>query len=510
MKNEQLYDVFVNIDEKYVKQAENVLRAEKTEIRKISVSKGSHIFRMKLSSAAVLLACLILSFVIIIENSLKEKRQLNENQFPMVSSSSIAYSGDFFNDNKIPLGFSFITIPCTVKNNSDFTIECTFGLDSEDWMQSYGNYFKELIEKGIDPGDQYDFSLYITNNLFYSGDLYEWSSISEDTSKGISFYDTNAFYKQYIDYEQLESDFMFDAGCISLQDGTISFSNIENADSLPFHLTVPVKIDLTEIGTKGSIFVGFMTEEKTGKNTDGNVSHVYYYCSGDYIGFGTTEEEAMKNAVPSENPWQTIHKTDPEKDDEGETTDKYRTVKLLAIDFNGDGTAENIEIQEVTEEESLPVYILRAEGSGKNILDYSLGRTHPHWNSFSLCRDGDNCFILGYCPYTNQGISAYSFELYAYSDAEGFYIKDSMSVQFDRNGKEKLPVDEMVSFAERLNGYLMKSEILISTLDGKTLEEGRLPEEVYSWADEYVKGEGLSLTEKLTKCSEIIYDNYHK
>ena len=226
--------------------------------------------------------------------------------------------------------------------------------------------------------------------------------------------------------------------------------------------------------------------------------------------YGAIEKKRDKDIVPSENPWQTIHKTDPEKDDEGETTDKYRTVKLLAIDFNGDGTAENVEIQEVTEEESLPVYILRAEGSGKNMLDYSLGCTHPHWNSFSLCREGDESYILGYCPYTNQGISAYSFELYAYSDAEGFYIKDSMSVRFDRNGKEKLPVDEMVSFAERLNGYLMKSEILISTLDGKTLEEGRLPEEVYSWADEYVKGEGLSLTEKLTKCSEIIYDNYHK
>ncbi len=89
-------------------------------------------------------------------------------------------------------------------------------------------------------------------------------------------------------------------------------------------------------------------------------------------------------------------------------------------------------------------------------------------------------------------------------------MAESRSVKFDKNGKEYLPVNEMVAFAEALNAYLENSELLISTLDGVVATEGMLPVERYSWIDEYVSDSGLSLEERLNICAENIYNNYHK
>lgn len=211
------------------------------------------------------------------------------------------------------------------------------------------------------------------------------------------------------------------------------------------------------------------------------------------------------------NPWQFAHRLDSEnaKLIENSIHRRYKTLKQLSEDFNGDGKTENVEIVQMDTEDSLPVFILKATGAGEKTIDLSLSCYHPQWNSFSLCTvDGKYC-ILQYCPYTNQGISNYTFVLYAYSETEGFYAADGMSVSFDRNGKDPLPVDSMVSFAEKLNNYLEGSRILISTLEGKLLTEGKIPEEVYSWADEYVSDTGLTLREKLSLCGEILYDRYH-
>ena len=297
MKTELLYDVFVSIDEKYVREAENTLSVEKTPIKEFS-SNG--IKRMKSLAAAVLLICLVFSLALMTGTALNNNHLLKKGYSPIkngnagvsfkaetISSSSIDASGGVCKE--MPTGFSFITIPATVSNNSSFTMECAFGLDDEDWMFTDDKYYPELIEKGITLDDEFDFSVYVENRVFGLTSYLTASDI-------ISFFDNGGYYKQYIGYDQLESEFKFNSGAVLSPDGTISFSNIVNSDSLPFHWTVPVRIDLLENGTKGLISAGFLSETKIGNNSYGNVSLIYYYCSGEYVGFGATEEEAFKNS----------------------------------------------------------------------------------------------------------------------------------------------------------------------------------------------------------------------
>ena len=67
-------------------------------------------------------------------------------------------------------------------------------------------------------------------------------------------------------------------------------------DELPFRLEVPAEVHALEAGAKGVIAAEIYAIEEKGKILGGNVVALYYYCSGDHIGFGANEAEAYANA----------------------------------------------------------------------------------------------------------------------------------------------------------------------------------------------------------------------
>ena len=89
MKTDLLYDVFVSIDEKYVREAENTLSVEKTPIKEFS-SNG--IKRMKSLAAAVLLICLVFSLALMTGTALNNNHLLNLND----NKSEVEYGSLFF------------------------------------------------------------------------------------------------------------------------------------------------------------------------------------------------------------------------------------------------------------------------------------------------------------------------------------------------------------------------------------------------------------------------------
>lgn len=299
MRQDDLYDVFVNIDEKYIDEAVTALQNNKSIQRKNKSGTIRNLINTRqLTGLAVSILSVVLAFSIVlsIAELTKKRHKENNSNTVVILNASIVTSSNLENISKYsgnempPEYFSFIVIPSIVQNGSSFTMDCSFGLANDCWMFTYDKYYPELVERGIDAGDEYDFSLYIENKVYINDPTF-----STESDK-ITFFDESGTYKKTIDFEQLKVDFTFDPGRIVFQEGRATFSNINNADSLPFHLPVPVKVNTIEKGTKGRILAGFQAEAKNGHASDGNGSSVFYYCSGDYIGFGETEEEAFKNS----------------------------------------------------------------------------------------------------------------------------------------------------------------------------------------------------------------------
>lgn len=143
---------------------------------------------------------------------------------------------------------------------------------------------------------------------------------------------------------------------------------------------------------------------------------------------------------------------------------------LTAIDFDGDGTEEEIFFEEVAPGQIYRIYV---EGNGSERWSAELGLAHVGWDSYFLYRDGDTSAILRYNPAMFQGFYNYDYELFSIG-ADGQRLLTQRSVEFDVNpdSDDPWPPDAQV-FADEVNALLEKSTLLISTLDGELhLEDG--------------------------------------
>ena len=143
---------------------------------------------------------------------------------------------------------------------------------------------------------------------------------------------------------------------------------------------------------------------------------------------------------------------------------------LTAIDFDGDGTEEEIFFEEVALGQIYRIYV---EGNGSERWSAELGLAHVGWDSYFLYRDGDTSAILRYNPAMFQGFCNYDYELFSIG-ADGQRLLTQRSVEFDVNpdSDDPWPPDAQV-FADEVNALLEKSTLLISTLDGELhLEDG--------------------------------------
>ena len=143
---------------------------------------------------------------------------------------------------------------------------------------------------------------------------------------------------------------------------------------------------------------------------------------------------------------------------------------LTAIDFDGDGTEEEIFFEEVAPGQIYRIYV---EGNGSERWSAELGLAHVGWDSYFLYRDGDTSAILRYNPAMFQGFCNYDYKLFSIG-ADGQKLLTQRSVEFDVNpdSDDPWPPDAQV-FADEVNALLEKSTLLISTLDGELhLEDG--------------------------------------
>ncbi|MBO4326275.1 MAG: hypothetical protein J5950_03280 [Clostridia bacterium] len=266
MKNEKLYDALVNIDENYLKEAE---AAEKSQI-----SAG----RLAAVAASVLAFALVLSVVMF---SLSIFRQ-NDNKTGSDSGIPLVqYNGrtvtvsDSEDASSKPLVYGFnavISVPERIDNGSPFPIELALGV----------NHYNVDNKTAVS-----DFIYYwsIACYKYEDKDFYPYRK----TDDSFCVSDGRGSYREEFDFERQKNEFL-----ISEENEHNDLNYIYAADELPFHITLPAKLENAEDGKKGVIVVIY--GESSEHASQGKVFRFYYYSNSGYTGFGSTILEAYNNS----------------------------------------------------------------------------------------------------------------------------------------------------------------------------------------------------------------------
>lgn len=143
-------------------------------------------------------------------------------------------------------------------------------------------------------------------------------------------------------------------------------------------------------------------------------------------------------------------------------------------DLTGDGMKERIEV------DPLYVYRLTRTGEEKTVTVYS-GATgeelwsghadtvHPGWKGYYVYRNDTGAYLLEWIPGMWQGAAVYTFRIFSFDETGQEKELVSDEIEFDINVPENYDVDEIRSYAERVNDYFKDSYVLVDTNDGLML-----------------------------------------
>ena len=156
------------------------------------------------------------------------------------------------------------------------------------------------------------------------------------------------------------------------------------------------------------------------------------------------------------------------------------------VDFTHDGKQEYfvIDVKDIQVDNQAKAYLKVIDENGKNIWQNELGLVSAGWNSYYLVWTKEGACILQYLPVVKQERGEYEYRLF-YLEEDGSEVevaKDSVEFYFMSNDTE-LPKDEMISFAEIVNGYFENARLLISTVNG--VLKYQTPSKTYGYKEVY-------------------------
>ena len=303
MKKEDLYDVLIGMDSKYIDEGICVL--EKKNVRK--EVKTRRLTWMSATALTIIVVFSIVLSVILIpnKNSSQDPQIIEGIKSTLISTEkceSSSFSGSL---SKPTVGGYYVwmsSLAC-VEINSDFFIECALG----DMMnrRSYGLTDEEIDSLDREYGElgpsamgnywritSYTYeTTYESENIFINSEELNFDYTSKQSDL-ISFFGESD-YKEDITLDRMKKEFVFDDS---------HYRNEYDSKLLPYNVKVPVQIGTIDNGVKGRIITTFGFKYPDGQQ-GGNGAYLCYYVNGNFIGFGLTEEEAYNNSflLMSEN-----------------------------------------------------------------------------------------------------------------------------------------------------------------------------------------------------------------
>lgn len=149
-----------------------------------------------------------------------------------------------------------------------------------------------------------------------------------------------------------------------------------------------------------------------------------------------------------------------------------RTVGVLPgqYDFDGDGTAETVEILTVTAPDGTNAwYELWVLDDGDVLWSRQAGLSHVGWTSLFACRvEGQDC-LLDYSPWVSMGSGCYQYRMFTLDGAGEEQLLRSDSVSFSLPAGEWGMEDldgAVADFLTEVHGLLEDSDLLLTTEGG--------------------------------------------
>jgi len=192
-------------------------------------------------------------------------------------------------------------------------------------------------------------------------------------------------------------------------------------------------------------------------------------------------------------------------------TGGHGDIVIGYADLTHDGIDEKITVDISKIEETQEAILKILDDEGNIILKEPAGLAHAGWNSVYLCTIDDKDFLLRYNPYMIQGWGTYNYRLFSIDEQGTEIIADEDEIRFNITGQvEEFDIEKMASFHDRINEYLDKSVLLLSTEQGDnaySTEDRKITrKEEYSWlyGGNTRYDENDSLKEKLRKYRDNI------
>lgn len=147
------------------------------------------------------------------------------------------------------------------------------------------------------------------------------------------------------------------------------------------------------------------------------------------------------------------------------------TVGEFEADLSQDGISEKLKISKSSNGNSFA--ILEVMDSADNILLMDQAHTsHVGWNSIYLCKINGLDYLFVFNPYSSTGFAEFMYSVYRLNQAGTLTILDSAYFCFDYGARTKgtaFDEDGFIVFADKVNYYLNKSYLLISTENGELI-----------------------------------------
>lgn len=170
------------------------------------------------------------------------------------------------------------------------------------------------------------------------------------------------------------------------------------------------------------------------------------------------------------------------------------------VDFTHDGKKEYlvIDVKDIQSDNQASAYLKVTDEDGKIIWQKELGLPVAGWNSYYLVWNQDGACILQYLPKVMQERGTYEYRLF-YLEEDGNEVEvstDTLDFRLMPASDEvigvMIPKDEMIKFADDVNGYLENARLLISTVNG--VLKYQTPSKTYGYKEVYqMPLEGLDI-----------------
>ena len=312
MNKKELYDAVVGIDDDLIERADAARRGgNASAVRTASAHNTINTGRLTGIAASVIAAVCVMAVIISVAGPVAGGKGGHGYGFSYVqdpestgrvyrnSTEQLIISGTPAGSSKDMIDGYWIcmSLPLCVENGGAFQIDCALGEDdSRLYFQLTDEELAQLDKEGH--GETGPSQMKYFWRIGCS--TYDFDRMFAEQSDMMTFFGENGLYREDISLSRMKSEFIFDDSAYAYYDENYQLHTADDPALLPFHVSVPVNVQHIGRGVKGMVAVGFGHESKHDSMSRG--AGVYFYSNGEYVGFGSTQEEACRNSYLLSDP----------------------------------------------------------------------------------------------------------------------------------------------------------------------------------------------------------------